>query len=422
MNVDIIFATIGLLLLIGYGAQYIFHKTNIPDVLFLIIIGIILRAITGESIDLGVFGELFTTFALIYIIFQGALGLQISSLIRSIGPTVKLTILGFVLTVASIFTVMFLFNFSWEVSLLMGFVLGGTSAIVIIPILKNIQIKESYSSTIMLESALSDVLCIIATLTMLKVIQSGSITVQSVFSTLFLSFLFAVSIGLLVGIIWSALLSKFETLSQAYMLTIGVLLLVFALVESPLINANGALACLVFGIVVGNSKKILHLFKKHTEEQTIKSIFSPSAMNFFAEVSFFIKVTFFVYLGMIIDFSSWYIILIGFLLTCILFAVRPLAIKILYQKEHIDEKSRTIFEIMIPKGLAAAVLAQVAASQLEQLPQYAQVAPLLGNLALSIVFFSIVFTSAFVFGAEHGFFKGLYYRHSQQLELMEKLK
>ncbi len=410
MDVNVIFLSIGVIILIGFLAELLFKRTNIPDVLILIIIGILIKEVFGVTpLQDSTLTELFITFALLYILFQGALNIQLSKLLKSMTHATKLTIANFVVSVACIMIILILFGFAWEVALLMGTILGGTSAIVTVPILQNIVLKEKFSSTLKLESAFSDVLCIVSTLAIFSFIQTGLITVESVFQSALASVALGIGAGVLAGILWTLVVSKFRSLSQAYMVSIGVLLLLYSVVQTPWIDGNGALACLAFGIVLGNSKKFLSFFQKDSKDETVHAVLDHSALNFYSEISFLLKVVFFVYLGMLIDFTNWFVILVGLLLTLVLFFVRPIIIYATFAKEKPSVTERTILEVMVPKGLAAAVLAQLVSIQLAEFAAFAHIATILGNLALSVVFFSIILTSILVFVTEKNWFGGVYH-------------
>ncbi len=420
MDTNIIFITVGIVIFIGFLAELLFKRTNIPDVLILIFIGIIIKVFFGiQPLQDSVIAELFITFALLYVLFQGALKIQLKKLLKSMTTATKLTLANFFLSVAGIMGILIVFGFAWEISLLMGTILGGTSAIVTVPILQNIVLKEKYSSSLMLESAFSDVLCIVGSLAVLGFIQTGIMAPETLFQSALVSISLGVGSGVFAGILWTLLLTKFKSLSQAYMVTIGALLILYSLVQTPWIGGSGALACLAFGIVVGNSKQFLSFFQKPSDDETVHPVFDHSALSFYSEISFLLKVVFFVYLGMLIDFTSISIIMMGLVITVVLFFIRPMVIYTAFIKDKPSVTERTILEVMVPKGLAAAVLAQLISLQLSEYVEFASIAGMLGNLALSVVFFSIILTSILVFVTEKNWFGGLYHPLKRDI-LVEK--
>jgi NhaP-type Na+/H+ or K+/H+ antiporter len=100
--------------------------------------------------------------------------------------------------------------------------------------------------------------------------------------------------------------------------------------------------------------------------------------------------------------------LIGFLLTILLFLFRPLAVKISNRhNSSLEHKDRIFMEILTPKGLAAAVLAQLPAQYgITNGEQFS-------TIVLSVIFFSILISTIAVFMTEKGKFNGV----SQMLDL-----
>lgn len=408
MEVVIVFAILSIIVFLGYFSELMFKKTKIPDVLLLIIVGIIIGTVL-DWIDADQFGfgsELFATFALIFLLFQGSLSLDFRVLIRSLNQTLKLTIFNFFLTVIGVGVVAYFLGYDIYLSLLIGMILGGTSSAVVIPLVNSVEIKEKYGTILTLESAISDVLCIIGSITVLEIITTGQVVASNIFKSILSSFSLALIVGLVVGLIWISLLYNYEALIHSYLLTVAVVMGLYAFVESPFVESSGAIAALAFGLVMGNSKSIHEYFKKDRKVESqnlVKNILLPSTRSFYSEISFFIKTFFFVYLGIIIDFSNLTVLLYGLLISIVIFLVRPFSVKMAFKNEDLNSSERSYLEILIPKGLAAAVLAGIAV-------QSGVITTDLGifaNTILSTVFFTILITSILIFFTEKGKFNGI---------------
>ncbi len=414
MEVISTLAVIAAIVFIGFFAEIIFKKTNIPDVLLLILVGIIIGTYLKWA-NADTFGEassLFTTFALVFILFQGALSIDFKTLVKSLSSTVKLTISSFILTVLIVTGIAVLMNYDIMLAILIGTILAGTSSAVVIPLVSNVEIKNKYGLVLTLESAISDVLCIIGSITILEIIETGQVVASNIFQSILSSFSLALVVGTVFGIIWVILLSKVEIFTESYMLTVAFVIALYALVESSFVNASGAIAALAFGLVMGNSKGILtfqngnnnnnKLENKEEKQPIIRSVVSSSAKNFYSEISFFVKTFFFVYLGILIDFSNPIIFVYGGLLTIGIFLIRPFAVRLAFLGQSIPENERTLLEVLIPKGLAAAVLAGVAV----QSGVLSELAGVFVNTILSVIFLSIILTSVLVFLSQKEMFKG----------------
>ena len=180
------------------------------------------------------------------------------------------------------------------------------------------------------------------------------------------------------------------------MVTIAVVIALYAFVESPFVSASGAIAVLAFGIMMGNSKTHLKAFKKingkNEEGKIIKqNILSNSAKNVYTEISFFVKVFFFVYLGILFDFSQAFVLFTGLIITIAIYATRIPVVHLAFRKERVDDKSKQLLRYLIPKGLAAAVLAQLALES--NIPG----ADTLVHVVFSVILISIIMTSVLIF-------------------------
>lgn len=384
MDVLIVFTILAIILIIGFLSELLFQKTGIPDVLIMILIGMGLKYFFGVSPDqFGNAAILFTTFALIYILFQGSMQIHFATLLQTMNETLRVTVISFILSVSATTGILYLLSIDILTAILIGTITGGISIIVIIPIVTKIQCDSKIKSSLTLESSINDILCIIGTIIVVKIITSGEIITSTVFQDTLSLFALGVFVGFIVGFGWVSLLNKIKWLGHENLLTIAVILLLYSFVESPFVQASGAIAVLTFGIIVGNSRKILEkIDKKHSHK-----LFSNSALTIFSEISFFLKVIFFVYLGIVLDLTDWRLIFVGAAITSSLFLIRPIAIYLSFTNSTPENKK--IQNVLIPRGLAAAVLAQFAVIELGF--------TFISTIAFSVIFFSIVISSFLIF-------------------------
>ncbi|MBS3133131.1 cation:proton antiporter [Candidatus Woesearchaeota archaeon] len=394
MSVDAIFAAAGIIIILGFLSDWIFSKTNIPDVLWLILIGLLLGPILQfvRPDSLGYAASIFTAFALLFILFEGGLHIRIKDLMRSMYGATTITVVNFVLTVLVITIIAKYFGWSLANSLLLGTILGGTSSAVVVPIVKRLHMGKDNSLVLILESAFTDVLCIVATLTIIQIVKLQSINLGGVLNSLFGSFAIAIFVGGVTGFLWILLLERFELLSKSYISTIGVLLIVFGLTEFA--QSSGAIAGLTFGIVIGNSRKILSL----AEGEDVDPL-SSSARAFFSQISFFVKTFFFVYIGILTSLAQLQPILIGLVIAVAVFLIRPIPVKLVFKPQE-SPKDKPLMEVIVPKGLAAAVLAQVPMQEGIQFTEQ------LLTPVFSAIFFTIAITTLMVFLVKNGKYKG----------------
>jgi potassium/hydrogen antiporter len=390
MALETVFAGIGIIILIGFLGEFVFSKTQIPDVLWLILIGMILGPVFHivRPDELQGAASIFTTFALLFILFEGGLHIRVRDLMKSMYGATIITISNFVLATLAITAIAKFFGFDWGTAALLGTILAGTSSAVVVPVVRRLNMGKENSLVLVLESAFSDVLCIVASLTIMQILTIKAVDFGVVLQSVFGSFAIAIFLGSIIGLAWILLLDRVPTLSKSYMSTIGVLLIIFGLTEFA--RSSGAIAGLAFGIMLGNSRKIL----SYTEGEDTDTL-TASARIFFSQISFFVKTFFFVYIGILIAFADFRLIILGLLITGIAFIIRPIPVRLAWKKSDIPT-DKSVMESIVPKGLAAAVLAQLA------LETGIPGARMIQTPVFTTILFSIIITTIMLFFVRHG--------------------
>lgn len=128
---EITILSIGLLVFAGHFLTGFFERTKVPDVLVLMLAGIVIGPALGivTPADFGKVGPVFTTLALVVILFEGGIHLNMMDLKRSARDTLVLSIATFALTVLLVMYIAdFLLPIDSLTALLIGMILGGTSS------------------------------------------------------------------------------------------------------------------------------------------------------------------------------------------------------------------------------------------------------------------------------------------------------
>lgn len=395
MELISLFTISGAVILLGFLSEYIFDKTEIPDAVWLILIGLLLGHLFPISNNemFRELGLIFTTFALIFILFEGVLNINFNEFFKSLGGGTVISLTHFIFTMLITGLSMMILGWGLLEGLLLGAILADSAQAVIIPIIKKIKMKDETALILTFESAISDVFCIVGALTILNIFVLNAVSFTGIVQKIGFSFVFGIIFGAVAALIWINMLPLLNKISKSYMTTIAVLLLVYSGVEY--LGASGALACLSFGIVMGNSRQIFSAFKKESEYDM-----ETSAKFFYSQISFFLKTFFFVYVGVMIDLKQLDLVIIGGLLALLIFLIRPLSVMIGFSRKPEDIKDRTYLEVLNPKGLSAVVLAQLPAQF--GVPHGEE----FSMIVMSVVVFSIFITLIGVFLTEKGFFRG----------------
>ena len=130
-------------------------------------------------------------------------------------------------------------------------------------------------------------------------------------------------------------------------------MLFFTFVAARNLGGTGALSALFLGLMIGNGPSIAKLLKF---EMTVS--IDENVRAFHGQMSFLIRSFFFVFTGLLFSFASVALILFGVFLSLIFLGVRVIAVGIATLRFQAKE-DKTLMMIMLPRGLAAAVLASL---------------------------------------------------------------
>jgi potassium/hydrogen antiporter len=368
-----ILVSIGFIIVVGFVGNLIFVRSKIPDVLILIALGMILGpdliggqlGFMTDSVleNLNRFRDIILSLALIVILFDGGLNLDIKSITDSMRLSTLLSIFAFF---ASMFGVGLCLSLVMGMDILIGLslgaIVGGTSSAIVLPIINKMRIKPKTKAMLAMESVLTDVFVIVAALTLFSVMSVGVIEPLSIFKDLVSKFLVGAIVGLIVGVFWLFALNRLNNQPFSYMMTLAVLIITAAMVEMPPLSSSGAITALIFGLVLSNREVVGR--KLHSDRAAFKS--DIRIQQFHTEITFFIRAFFFVYLGMFFRFDSFttiHLIAGLFMISMIVFTrwVTTMTIRKAGMLPFAD--SMAVFAMM-PRGLAAAVLATLPATLL----------------------------------------------------------
>ncbi|MFA7134094.1 MAG: cation:proton antiporter, partial [archaeon] len=291
VEVESAFIAMALIIFIGYFGMLFFKKTKISETLVLMLIGLIIGPFFGLVGEFEItlfegFLPFFASFALMIILFEGGMHLNFFKTIRDLPGAFIFTIITFIATNFLIAIVWFFFTGNLFEGVLLGAILGGTSSAIVIPLVSNTSANDQTKSLLGLESALTDALCVIMAVTMAEVIilsnlGGGGINLANVGSNLLSAFSIAAVVGGIFGFIWIKLLVFLEKKPYEYLLTLAVILFMYSIVQ--FFGGNGAIAALVFGIILGNSEDLTRMLRltPRKVEGSIKS--------FQMEISFIVR-------------------------------------------------------------------------------------------------------------------------------------
>ena len=390
-----IFIFLGLLIFLAHIFNALFSKRRIPDVLLLLVIGIVigpvLHLVSPES--LGEMGSIFASLTLLFILFDSGVDMSIDSLRKSWKGFVQVTFLSFLLSMATVAVIGHQMGFQWQASWLLGSMLAGTAAAIVIPLVKQLKVSDYTATVLQLESALSAVLSIVVTITFVDAYKIGTMDVGSILGSVLASVLLSLVLGVVGGILWAGFLDRIRRLQNSMFLTAAFVFVVYGLAE--VLGYSGPISALAFGIVLGNVDYFDFAFVHKIRHHNMIPLL-PGEKSFFKELVFVFKTFFFVYIGICIPFTNITALLYGAIITVALFVVRFVLLAVVGRNNLPND--RLVVSMMIPKGLASAVLASIP-EQVNLQVGYALIpgATMIRYVTYAVIFFSIIGTSLLVF-------------------------
>jgi cell volume regulation protein A len=368
--------TLGFILILGFIGNYIFNKTQIPSIIWLLLFGLII----GSFFKVQEFQNLYPSLlddvsgfigaiAIIIILFDGGINTDIYQLFKDAPRGLLLTITSFsfsfiatllIVTGLEFFGVIDLNGHGYILGGVLGAIIGGTSSPIVIPLVNRLRnIHDNTKMVSSIESILTDPICIVIVFAIYyMVFIEGELNILSGVGNLVKTFSVGIVLGGILGLIWLFIMNKFRREQFAYVITLAIIFLVYSF-TAVIVGTNeggqgaGAIACLMFGLVLGNGKKILKMINYQHEGFEM----DEETKQFHGLTSFVIRTFFFVYLGMIVTFRSLNFIIIGIIILMVLLIVRYLAIYISTYKGSFSIDDKQVLTVMMPRGLAAAILA-----------------------------------------------------------------
>ena len=384
MPIGLILGLVGGLLILAFAANRIFGLTRIPDVVILMALGVLLgpglHLVNPERLSGAT--NLLGTVAIILVLFEGGLELDLRETLQHFRGSLLLAFLAYVFSMSLVAVIVCkALGITPLAGLMAGAALGCTSSTVVLPVLQQMQMEEPVRVTLLLEASWGDVLAVL-TVGLLIGMKSHAGPIASgllhgVFTQVGISILFSVA----VGVLWSRLLVVLSEQRFWQVLTFSIVLVLYAGMEA--LGANGLIAVLGFGMTLANFPGI---DPNLLGDMGLGSKSHQSLLTFHSELAFLVRTFFFVLIGAIADvamFRRHPLLMAGTVGG--LFLARWLAIQISrWTWRDIGSQGREAILWMLPRGLITVVLAievtEVGGSEVAFLPGLAFAVILATNL------------------------------------------
>ena len=350
-------------LIISYVSTYFYSKTKIPDILWVLAFGVVLGPVLGyfdKDMFLSI-SPLMSTLALSIILFEAGLTLDIAQLMKSISKATILSI-STILTVIAVLgyalPTLYPTQFNVLEGMLLGAMIGGTSTVAVFSILSELDsILPDIDSTrviLLMESVISDPICIISSITLIRMIMLPEVSLQESMMNILMTFILSSLLGLAMGQMWSEMLDKLRGSRFTYIMTLALLWPTYIIAEHVIGEGGGPMAALCFGLMINNYGYITH---KIGVDRNLK-IDKEKLKEFHEEITFFIKSFFFVYVGLIVSLSVEFAIMGGVVLGLI-FLVRFTIVLTVGSAVNFNKQEKVLSMLIYASGLPAFVMSQL---------------------------------------------------------------
>jgi cell volume regulation protein A len=346
----------GLALLIAVGADTIGQRFRIPDLIWLILFGIVVGPVLGwigRSAILGV-APVVGTAVLVVILFDAGLDLRAAVLRPLLASAVAFSVVTYFASVAiaTVLADLFLFPDDPLLSLFFGAALGATSGAVAIPIANRMGLASALRGFVHLDAAIEDAVAIVVTsILLLLVAPGGGASSLDVILVVTLPIPVGIVVGVAGGIVWLLTLSRWQRRAYASLATLGFVLAIYSVAEA--LHGSGILAALLVGITIANAP-LLHRLARWIRVIDVHE----SLREVQTDLAFMLRALFLFFLGALVELRNpglLPLLDIG-VLSLVLLALRYGFASILAGRHRIEFAWSSVIGGVGGRGLTSAVL------------------------------------------------------------------
>jgi cell volume regulation protein A len=272
----------GILLAVGTLTGFVEQKIKVPDVALFLLVGMLIGPDVLGLVNIpadSALNQIILLFGASYILFDGGASLRLEVLKQVWITIVIIATVGVLITAAITgLAAHLVFGLPIIVALLMGAALASTDPATLVPIFRQVHIRDRVAQTVMSESAFNDAMGAIVTFGVLSVAMgTGGFSLGASALDLFKQAAIGIGAGAVLG--WlAALLIAHERWAflKEYAPVVTLVAVIGAYFAADGLQASGFMAVFVFGIVVGN-KDAFGFKMSQAEQQKLDEYVSTTA-------------------------------------------------------------------------------------------------------------------------------------------------
>jgi cell volume regulation protein A len=252
----------GTILAVGTLSGLIARLAKIPDVVVFLLLGMLIGPGVLGLVDIkadSTINQLIMIFGSSFILFDGGASIRLKVL-KEVWITILIISTAGVLITAAITGVAayYFLGLAPIVALLLGTVLASTDPATLVPVFKQVHIKDRVAQTVVSESAFNDAMGAILTFTVLGIaLGAGEFSASDALVDLLKQSLLGIFIGGTLGYLAAFLIAheKFNFLAE-FAPAVALMAVIGAYMGADGMHASGFMAVFVFGIVMGNQESL----------------------------------------------------------------------------------------------------------------------------------------------------------------------
>ncbi len=295
-----VLALFGIILAAGTGFGLIAQKLRIPDVVVFLLVGISLGPELLGLVNLkadSALNQIILIFGSSYILFDGGASLRLGVLKEVWVSIVLLSTVGLLITaLVTGIAAHYLLGIPFIIALLLAATIASTDPATLVPVFRQVKIRDRVAQTVMSESAFNDAMGAILTFAVLGVAMGEkAFSLSGALTDLLLQSAIGVLAGGVLGFL-AALLIAHEKLGflREHAPLVSLMAVVGAYLGADGLQASGFMAVFVFGIVLGN-KDALGFEMQAGEQQKLEDYVTTTAL--------IMRMFIFILLGAQVDFG-----------------------------------------------------------------------------------------------------------------------
>src|SRR5438105_6102684 len=312
----------GLILATGTITGLLAQKIKIPDVAVFLIVGMLIGPDVLGLIDIkadSALNQIILLFGASYILFDGGASLRFNVLKHVWITIVVLATVGVVVTAAITgLAAYYVLGIPVIVALLLGATLASTDPATLVPIFRQVHIRDRVAQTVISESAFNDATGAIITFGVLAVATgTGQFSLTSSLLDLLKQSVIGIGAGASLGYLAAVLIAheRWSFLAE-YAPVVTLAAVIAASFAADGLQASGFMAVFVFGIMLGN-KEAFGFKMQSGEAQKLE--------DYVATTAFIMRLFIFILLGAQVDFGLMSQYLVGgvIVVTIFMLIARP---------------------------------------------------------------------------------------------------